>query len=99
MHYGKSNRIGDVSIVADSSWSVVLNKQDKVNYKGTHGYDINNKDMHAIFYAVGPAFKNNYTAPELLNIDIYPLIAHILGLKINTIDGDFKRIKEVLLEE
>ncbi|MEN8118722.1 MAG: ectonucleotide pyrophosphatase/phosphodiesterase [Bacteroidota bacterium] len=99
LHYGKSNRIGDISIVADSSWSIVLNKHDKINYKGAHGYDNDNKDMHAIFYAVGPAFKDAYTAPELLNIDIYPLITHILGLKTNKIDGNFRRIKEVLLKK
>lgn len=99
LHYGKSNRIGDISIVADSSWSVVLNKNNNIGPKGAHGYDNNNLDMHAIFYAAGPAFKNAYTAHELLNIDIYPLIAHILSLKISKIDGDLSRIKKVLLEE
>lgn len=78
---------------------MVLNKNDNIGPKGAHGYDNNNLDMHAIFYAAGPAFKKAYAAPELLNIDIYPLIAHILGLKTNNIDGDLSRIKEVLLEE
>jgi alkaline phosphatase D len=99
LHYGKNNRIGDISIVADSSWSIVLNKSDNINYKGAHGYNNDNLDMHAIFYATGPAFKKGYAAPELLNIDIYPLIAHILTLKIGDIDGDLDRIKEVLLEK
>ncbi len=96
LHYGKNNRIGDISIVADSSWSIVVNEGQKVNYKGTHGYDNNNMDMHAIFYAIGPAFKKNYGASELRNIDIYPLIAHILNLKIGKIDGSLRKIKEVL---
>ena len=99
LNYGKNNRIGNISIVADSSWSVVLNKYDNIGPKGAHGYDNTNIDMHAIFYASGPAFKNAYITPELLNIDIYPLIAHILGLKIPKIDGELNRIKEVLLEE
>lgn len=96
LHYGKNERIGDICIVADSSWSVVVNGFDMVNSKGAHGYDNNNLDMHAIFYAIGPAFKKGFNAPELLNIDIYPLIAHILGLKIGKIDGDLDRIKTVL---
>ena len=99
LHYGKNKRIGDISIVADSSWSIVLNENKKINYKGAHGYDNSNLDMHAIFYAIGPAFKKNYSSPMLRNIDIYPLIAHILGLKTRKIDGDFDKIKEVLLEE
>ncbi len=98
LHYGASDRIGDISIVADSSWSIVLNKSDKVNYKGAHGYDNDNLDMHAIFYAIGPSFKKSYKAGELLNIDIYPLIAHLLNLRIDKIDGELNRIKEVLLE-
>ena len=98
LHYGTNKRIGDISIVADSSWSIVLNKTDSINYKGAHGYDNENLDMHAIFYASGPAFKNDFIAPMLLNIDIYPLIANILNLKIGKIDGDLNRIKGVLQE-
>ncbi|OQY00791.1 MAG: hypothetical protein B6I20_08265 [Bacteroidetes bacterium 4572_117] len=99
LHYGKNKRIGDICIVADSSWSLILNKNDGFGPYGAHGYSNYNKDMHAIFYAIGPAFKKAYSAPELLNIDIYPLIAHILGLKPNDIDGSLDRIKEVLLKE
>ncbi len=99
LNYGKNNRIGDISIVADSSWCVVLNKSDQINYNGAHGYDNNNIDMHTIFYASGPVFKKGYVASELLIIDIYPLIAHILGLRIKNIDGDLERIKDVLIEK
>jgi len=64
---------------------------------GVHGYDPKNKDMHGIFYANGPAFKNNYLAPSLKNIHIYPLICKILELEIpDTIDGQLNQIKSVL---
>lgn len=47
---------------------------------GAHGYDNNEQDMQATFYAWGPAFNN---------VDVYPLVAKILGLKIEEkIDGE-----------
>jgi predicted AlkP superfamily pyrophosphatase or phosphodiesterase len=64
---------------------------------GVHGYDTALKDMHGIFYANGPAFKNDYTFPSLKNIHIYPLICKILEFPIpDTIDGELNQIEGVL---
>ena len=64
---------------------------------GVHGYDPKFKDMHGIFYANGPAFREGYVAQPLKNIDIYPLMCKILGLEIpNDIDGNLNQIKSVL---
>ncbi|RLD50196.1 MAG: alkaline phosphatase family protein, partial [Bacteroidetes bacterium] len=95
LHYGNNPRTLDIIVVADSSWSLVSEKKKKVG-KGTHGYDNDNKDMHAIFYAYGPAFKSNYTASTFTNVDIYPLIANILGLQPAKTDGDIENVKGVL---
>jgi len=70
---------------------------NNVTTVGVHGYDQKHKDMHGIFYANGPAFKQEYTIQSLKNIHIYPLICNILGLQIpNDIDGDLNQIKDVL---
>ena len=54
----------------------------------THGFDPSLPVMHATFYAWGPAFKSNYKIKGFENINIYPLIADILQLKITEpIDG------------
>ena len=64
---------------------------------GVHGYDPKFKDMHGIFYANGPAFKEGYVAHPLKNIHLYPLMCKILGLEIpNDIDGNLNQIKSVL---
>ena len=96
LHYGKNKRTGTHTVVADSSWSIQYKNIFYLNSKGAHGYDNMNKDMHAILYAIGPSFKNGYKANTLKNIDIYPLIAHILGLKIPEIDGKLERISYIL---
>ena len=64
---------------------------------GVHGYDPKYKDMHGIFYANGPAFKEGYVIPSIKNIHIYPLVCQILGLEIpKEIDGDLNEIQSVL---
>jgi len=53
--------------------------------------------MHATFYAWGPAFRKHVVIPSFRNVQVYPLITEVLGLKYNhKIDGDKKLAKEVL---
>ena len=96
LHYGTNSRTGDFVVAADSSWSVTINSNPERYSGGTHGYDNNNKDMHAIFYAVGPAFKTGYLQPTFNNIDIYPLIAEIMCLKPATVDGNIDHVSGML---
>ncbi len=73
-----------------------LTKND-ITSIGVHGYDTKYKDMHGIFYANGPAFKNDYILPSTKNIHIYPLMCEVLGLQIpKTIDGNLNQMKSVL---
>lgn len=66
---------------------------------GIHGYDSKHKEMHGIFYANGPAFKDGYEIPSIKNIHLYPLMCKILGLEIpKSIDGDINQIESVLKE-
>ena len=56
-------------------------------------------DMHTIFYAEGPAFKNGYTNPAFPNVDIYGIITHILGLDPADNDGELDRVSEMFSKE
>ena len=94
-HYNNSKRIFDLVCVADSSWSIYW-KSDDYSNGGTHGYDPANKDMHAIFYASGPAFRKNSIQPTFQNIHLYSLFAQILGLKPAKTDGDLSEIRKML---
>ena len=86
-------------MVADSAWSVTLKKNRKDYTGGTHGYDIRNTDVHAIFYASGPAFKKNYIHPSFQNIHIYPLLAHLLGIIPARTDGELRQVEKMLLPD
>ncbi|HEY9001333.1 MAG TPA: ectonucleotide pyrophosphatase/phosphodiesterase [Mucilaginibacter sp.] len=101
-HYSKSDdrygRIGDIILISD--FPKVFNIH---NYKldpGWHGFDPDVvKDMHATFYAWGPAFKTNTQIGSFPNVDIFPLVAEILGLKYTfKVDGT-KHLANVVLKK
>ena len=56
-------------------------------------------DMHPIFYAFGPVFRENFLGEPFDNIDIYPLISHILQLNERKTNGSFDHTKSILREE
>jgi len=98
LHYGTNPRAGQMVVVADSLWSVQLKNGQRYS-GGTHGYVIDNTDMHAIFYAIGPDFKKDYQRGSFSNTEIYGLLAHLLGIHPASYDGDFSHIKDLLTTE
>ncbi len=96
LNYGTNPRDGNLIVVADSAWSITLKHPGNAFSGGTHGYDIRNTDIHAIFYAAGPAFKHGYVQPSFQNIHIYALLAHLLGIKPAQTDGDLQHIISML---
>jgi len=63
---------------------------------GEHGYNNSLTDMHPFFIAYGPAFKKGYNATQFMNLDIYPLMCHILGVKPAPNNGSFDRVRSIL---
>jgi predicted AlkP superfamily pyrophosphatase or phosphodiesterase len=95
IHYGQNPRTLDFILVADSAWQFTMT--GKVSRSlGSHGYNPYNWDMHAIFYAIGPAFKVCYKQPTFENVDIYPLICHILKITPAPADGRIERVSGML---
>jgi predicted AlkP superfamily pyrophosphatase or phosphodiesterase len=96
LHFGTNPRIPEIIVVADSSWSIGIRPDASSIKGGAHGYDNSDSDMFAIFYAAGPAFKQNYRFHELNNTDIYDLICRILDLKPAANDGIMSHIEGLL---
>ncbi|TPE45856.1 alkaline phosphatase family protein [Pontibacter mangrovi] len=100
LHYGikddKYDRIGDILLLTDAP--KVFNFSSRKPSPGAHGFDpYAVKDMHATFYAWGPAFAKGKKLPSFENIQVYPIVAKLLGLKYShKIDGDGKIAKEAL---
>lgn len=100
LHFGlkddKYNRIGQILLIPRAP-KIFLEKGKKTSV-GKHGY--NPKivpEMKATFLAWGTEFKSNLVIDEFQNINVYPLVAEILELKIDQpIDGKLKVLKETL---
>ncbi len=96
-NYGTNERVLDFVLVAENGWQIRENRNSK-GMSGDHGYDNDFKDMHAIFYAMGPSFKKGFVHPTFQNIEIYNLICHILGLQPAPNDGRLENIRGLLRE-
>ncbi|MFA5417557.1 MAG: ectonucleotide pyrophosphatase/phosphodiesterase [Bacteroidales bacterium] len=98
LHYGTNPRTYDLTVEADSGYSIYWSWKIGDGL-GTHGYDNKNRDMHAIFYAAGPAFKKDYIAPSFENINLYNLMATILHLVPAENDGSPENTNNMLTQE
>jgi predicted AlkP superfamily pyrophosphatase or phosphodiesterase len=100
LHYGAKddvmNRIGDILLVPD--WPKTFRLSNRKPNPGAHGYDpYKVKDMTATFFAWGPAFKNHLLISRFENVNVFPVVAKILGLTYTQkIDGDPKFAQSIL---
>lgn len=100
LHYSSNDdttrRIGDIIFVPNST-KLLVNSERKPSI-GKHGFDSYKvPEMKATFIAWGPAFKSSTNIPSFENVNIYPLIANILGLKIErNIDGNLNVLQGIL---
>lgn len=101
-HFNYNHLIGDLFILSEPGWSVGTTKdKDRMHdYNGgNHGFDNSFMDMHGIFYAIGPSFKENYKTGTIENINIYPLLCKILKIvPKQNIDGKLENISFILKE-
>lgn len=101
-HYGKiddwHNRIGDILLIPH--WPKIFKLGNYTPDPGWHGYDpVTVKDMRATFYAWGPAFKQNMQVDTFPNVDVFPVIAQILGLNYTyKIDGRKELAEKILIK-
>ena len=101
LNYGTSPRIGDIIVAPDLGWQF-SHKPKKGS--GDHGYSPKDTDMQAAFRAIGPDFKAGFEpgpyeeggTAAFINIDLYPMLCRLLGVKPAPVDGDIKRIERIL---
>ncbi|WP_424683462.1 ectonucleotide pyrophosphatase/phosphodiesterase [Frateuria sp. YIM B11624] len=98
--YGHNPRVPQLLCLADVGWRITT-AQWLASHKGRvslgeHGYDNAAPQMRALFVAHGPAFRDGATVPSFPNVDVYPLMVHLLGLPPQTSDGDYDAVKGML---
>ena len=101
LHYGTNPRVPPLLCLADDGWLIFTQEfMDRPNRHisvGEHGYDNDDPKMRALFVAHGPAFRRGLVVPEFDSVDIYPLLAHIVGIKAQPNDGNYGDVKQMLV--
>lgn len=97
-HYGTHPRIPPIVCQADPGWELSTRsdpgKPDGL--RGGHGYDPDAPDMHAVFVASGPDFARGVRIGAFDNVDVYPLLAALLGIPAQHNDGDIRPLLPAL---
>ncbi|HEY4902476.1 MAG TPA: ectonucleotide pyrophosphatase/phosphodiesterase [Candidatus Sulfotelmatobacter sp.] len=105
LHFNSNPREGDPVIVPVGPYFITSTVDPSGTDHppaGAHGYDATRMpEMKAIFVAAGPDIRPGVELDPFENVDVYPLIAKILGLDITNlktgpIDGKLGPLEEVL---
>jgi predicted AlkP superfamily pyrophosphatase or phosphodiesterase len=99
-HLRNHPRVPELLMVAEIGYTITNREyfESRENYPsgGAHGFDNQAKEMHAIFVANGPAFKQNYTMPAFENVHLYSLMTHLLNIDPAQTDGDLDSVSVML---
>ena len=80
--YGHHSRVPPFICLAEIDWALATRESLMRNPPGggSHGYDPDDPKMAALFIASGPAFEHGVQLKSFANVDIYPLLARLLGV-------------------
>ncbi|WP_063670149.1 ectonucleotide pyrophosphatase/phosphodiesterase [Dyella thiooxydans] len=99
--YGHNPRVPQLLCLADAGWTIstdsYMRRHPQTGTRGEHGYDNADPRMGALFVAHGPAFERGVVHAAFPNVDVYPLMAHLLGLPAQPNDGDYDQVEDMLV--
>jgi len=104
LHFDSNPREGDPVVIPTGPYfiSVAADHGAERTPVGMHGYDATHMpEMKALFVAAGPDIRSGVALEPFENVDVYPLIAKILGLdiahlKTGPIDGNIRVVEGML---
>ncbi len=94
-HYGYNRRVAPIFCLPQTGWTL-NSKAMPDREKGTHGFDPYSPEMAAVFVASGPAFRADVRLKSFDNVDVYPLLARLVGVKPQPNDGTLTPLRPSL---
>ena len=90
--YGTNPRIPPIVCLAQTGWMITTveaaaKRKPDSTMGGAHGYDPFDPSMAALFLATGPDIRAGKTVGVFDNVDVYPLLARLIGVKPERNDG------------
>ena len=99
LHDGSHPRIPALLCLAEDGGTITSHayESDGGHFsRGEHGYDNDDPAMRALFVAHGPDFRRGLVVPEFDNVDVYPLLVHLLHVPARPNDGDYAAVAAML---
>lgn len=104
LHFDSNPREGDPVVVPNGPYFLTADADPDApeHPVGAHGFDATRMpEMKALFVAAGPDIRRGVVLPPFENVNVYPLIAKILGLDISQlktgpVDGKLGVLEGVL---
>jgi len=93
LNYNQNPREGDPVVIATGPYAIrahgpPADKPDQAPNPGMHGFDPHKlPQMKASFFAAGPDIVEGKTVAPFENVNLYPWLAHMLGLTPPKTDG------------
>ncbi|MET0328707.1 MAG: ectonucleotide pyrophosphatase/phosphodiesterase [Luteimonas sp.] len=100
-HFGTHPRIPPIVCQMHLGWDALpraVIERREPRTRGSHGYDPAAPEMRAVFIAHGPAFRSGVTLDGFDNVDLYPMLARLLGVAPADHDGDPRTLLPALRE-
>ena len=96
-HFNKANAVIPDAII-DAVPSYVFSKGVEHIVPETHGYDAKfQRDLDAIFIAVGPSFRKNIQVDAFENVHVLPILTRALELRdVTDIDGNYQIAEQIV---
>lgn len=96
--YGGHRRVADLFCLAEVGWEILpeATAARRPMAGGAHGYDPADPSMAALFLAAGPGVRRGASLPAFDNVDVYPLLADLLGVTPEQTDGDLAALAPIL---
>lgn len=94
--YGANPRVAAIFCLAENGWSILAGAPEYPLTGGTHGWDNRWDAMTAMFVTAGPDIARGKRVATFDNVDVYPLLARLIGVAPLTSDGDAETLAGVL---
>jgi predicted AlkP superfamily pyrophosphatase or phosphodiesterase len=98
--YGRHPRVPAIVCQMHEGWDALTRsakeRRPPGQARGSHGYDPALPSMRALFIAHGPSFRRGVSLPAFDNVDVYSLLAHLLGIQPAEGDGSLHALRAAL---
>jgi predicted AlkP superfamily pyrophosphatase or phosphodiesterase len=96
-HYGRNPRVPPIVCLPQTGWSLSTRDYKPARpERGAHGFDPASPEMAAVFVAAGPDIRRGVVLRPFDNVSVYPLLAHLIGVKAAPNDGKLADVQAAL---